>query len=86
MLAAELNTYKAMRVSRRRCVGYAARLGLEPCIQTAIGFRRSDGGPGPEDSMLAEAFEAVLGAMFQVRFCAWESVCGWLQAAATPHA
>ena len=61
-----MNTYKATRVSRRRCAGYARRLGLGPCIQTAIGFRRSDGAPGPEDSMLAEAFEAVLGAMFQV--------------------
>jgi dsRNA-specific ribonuclease len=53
-------------VSRRRCAEYAQRLGLGPCIRAAIGFRRSDGRPGPEDSMLAEAFEAVLGAVYQV--------------------
>ena len=66
-LAAELTTYKTVRVSRRQCTRYAQRLGLGPCIRTAFGFRRSDGRPGPEDSMLAEAFEAVLGAMYQVQ-------------------
>ncbi len=30
------------------------------------GFRQEDGTPGPEDSMLAEMFEAVLGAIYEV--------------------
>lgn len=60
--------YKVGRVSRRMCAGYAKQLGLGPCIRMVPGFRRHDGAPGPEDSMLAESFEAILGAMYKVRF------------------
>lgn len=61
----ELTAYKIDRVSRVACAHYAKQLGLGPCVRIPSNFRRSDGAEGPEDSMAAEAFEAVLGAMYQ---------------------
>lgn len=44
------------------------RTSLEGILLDGVqaGFRQTDGTPGPEDSMLAEMFEAVLGAIYEV--------------------
>ncbi len=63
---AGLSEFKVSRVSRAACARHAQRLGLGPHLVLQPNFRRLDGQTGPEDSMLAEAFEAVLGAMYEV--------------------
>ena len=63
---AVLVRYKVARVTRVACAAHARRLGLGGLLVTQMGFRTNDGSTKPQDSMLAEAFEAVMGALYLV--------------------
>lgn len=59
--------YKVERVTRAACASNAKKLGLDDALVMGVCFVNLDGSRSPTTNAVAEAFEALIGAIFIVR-------------------